>query len=173
MKSASQASFIAMENQAKALQQPAINVTLDQDNTQQLLLSKAELNAGMDFLRAAGLDPMTLVQDADIGAATANSPGVADAIKSMGKDIADKMEEFGQRLALLDSRSAGPRADHHVFDTSTPRAPEVRKDGSATPAPSQQLLLWADWPLDETPNYSLQLSWDDEEPRDESATTSN
>ena len=43
-----------MENQAEALQQLAINVTLDRDNTQQLLLSKGELNAGMDFLRAAG-----------------------------------------------------------------------------------------------------------------------
>ena len=39
-----------MENQAKALQQPAINGMLDQDDTQQVLFSEAELNAGMDFL---------------------------------------------------------------------------------------------------------------------------
>ena len=60
-----------MENQAEALQQPAINVTLGQDNTQQVLLSEAELNAGTDFLRAAGLAPTTLaVQGANSRAVT-------------------------------------------------------------------------------------------------------
>ena len=104
----------------EALQQLAINFTLDQDNAQQVLLSEADVNAGMDFLRAAGLAPTTLVaQGADSRAATANS-GVADALKAMGTDIANKMEEFGQRLALLESQSAGPSADHyHSFDTST------------------------------------------------------
>ena len=92
-----------MENQAGALQQPAINVTLGQDNTQQVLFSEAELNAGMDFLRAAGLAPtMLAAQVTDSGAVTTNS-GVADALKAVGMDIANKMEEFGQRLALLES----------------------------------------------------------------------
>ena len=108
----------------------------------------------------------------DSGAVTANS-GVADALKAMGTDIANKMEEFGQRLALLESRSAGPSADHHSFDTSAPRAPEVRKDGITTPAPNIQPLPWAERPVDEVPDYNLQLSWDDEEPGDESTTTSN
>ena len=83
------------------------------------------------------------------------------------------MDEFGQRLASLESRSAGSRADHHSFDTSTPtKTPEVRKDGCSTPTPNQQSALWADWPLDEVPDYSMQLVWDKEEPGDETATTS-
>ena len=54
----------------------------------------------------------------------ANSSGVADTFKAMGKDIANRME-FGQRLVLLESRSAGPCADHHFFDTSIPRAQKM------------------------------------------------
>ena len=76
---------------------------------------------------------MTLGQDANSGAGTAKLSDVAEAINAMGKDIANKMEEFGQRLASLESQSAGPRADHH---TSTPAStPEVQKDGYTTPAP--------------------------------------
>ena len=83
------------------------------------------------------------------------------------------MDEFGQRLASLESRSAGSRADHHSFDTSTPtKTSEVRKDGCSTPTPNQQSALWADRPLDEVPGYSMQLVWDEEEPGDETATTS-
>jgi hypothetical protein len=158
-------------------QQPPININLDGDNTQQVRLSKAELNAGMEFLRAAGFDPTTPAQNAGSGAATATSSGVTDAIEAMGKDIADKMQEFSQRLTLLETRSAGPSADtsadHPSFDTSTPNAPKVLKDGDTTPAPSQQPLPWSERPLDETPDYNLQLSWDDEDLGDESSATSN
>ena len=111
-----------MENQAKALQQPAINVTLQHSVS---ALSEAELITGFNFLQAAGLVPTTLtVQDANSGATMANSSGVVDTLKATGKDIANRME-FGQRLALLESRSAGPCADHHLFDTSTTRAQKM------------------------------------------------
>ena len=83
-----------MENQAKALQQPAINGMLDQDDTQQVLFSEAELNAGMDFLRAAGLAPAMLAGQGTDSRAVSTNSGLADTLKSMGMDIANKMEEF-------------------------------------------------------------------------------
>ena len=146
-----------MENQIEVQvqqQQQANNTTQERGNTQQVYhVSEAELNAGMDFLRAAGFDPTTIKQDANNGAGMAKPSDIAATIKAMGKDIANKMDEFGQRLASLESRSAGSRADHHSFDTSTPTStPEVRKDGCSTPVPNQQSALWADQPLNEVPD---------------------
>ena len=51
--------------------------------------------------------------------------------------------------------------------------PKSTKDGSTTPTPIQQPQPWANQLLDEISDHNLQLSWDDEEPGDESVTTSN
>ena len=64
------------------------------------------MNAEMEFLRATGLDPTTLTPIVSSGAAfqpLTQSSGLEEALKALGKDIANKMEAFGQRLTSLES----------------------------------------------------------------------
>ena len=62
----------------------------------------------------------------------------------------------------LESQSAVCHVEGHQVDTSTP-APEVQKNGRSTPTLTEQSLLWADFPVDEVPDYSAQITWDDED----------
>ena len=63
------------------------------------------------------------------------------------------MESFSQRLDQLAARNDSAGA---VDETST----EI----SLTPAPQRQMpRLWADHPLDETPDYNTIISWPDDE----------
>ena len=150
-----------MENQ-QVQDQPPIS-----ENGDRYEFSEADLEAGMQFLRSAGFNPLTMTQIDGSGAAS-HSSDLGEAIKAMGDDIARKMAAIDERLASLESRStAEPQsAVRHVegrpVDTSTP-APEVRSNGGSTPTPTEQSLLWADRPVDEVPDYSAQITWDDED----------
>ena len=155
--------------------QPPINETDDRYE-----FSGADLEAGMQFLRSAGFNPLTMTP-IDGSRAASQSSGLEEAIKAMGDDIAKKMAAIDKRLASLESRSTDHNMENHSVDTSmlastslesqsavrhvegcpvdtsTP-APEVRKNGGSTPTPTEQSLLWADRPVDEVADYSAQIT---------------
>ena len=167
-----------MENQ-QVQDQPPIS-----ENGDRYEVSEADLEASMQFLRSAGFNPVTMTQIDGSGAAS-HSSDLGEAIKAMGDDIARKMAAIDERLASLESRSTTHSVENrsvdtstlastsepqsavrHVegrpVDTSTP-APEVRKNVGSTPTLTKQSLLWADHPVDEVPDYSTQVTWDDED----------
>ena len=159
--------------------QPPISETGDRYE-----FSGADLEAGMHFLRSAGFNPLTMTP-IDGSRAASQSSGLGEVIKAMGDDIAKKMAAIDKRLASLESRSTDRNVENRSVDTSmlestslesqsavrrrpgpvdtsTP-APEVRKNGGSMPTPTEQSLLWADRPVDEVPDYSAQITWDDED----------
>ena len=59
----------------------------------------------MDFLRAAGfLPPVTLTAEPEASDKSAVH-GLTDAVKVLAEDISKKMQSFGRRLEVLESRS--------------------------------------------------------------------
>ena len=87
-----------MENQ-QVQDQPPIS-----ENGDRYEFSEADLEAGMQFLRSAGFNPLTMTQIDGSGAAS-HSSDLGEAIKAMGDDIARKMAAIDERLASLESRS--------------------------------------------------------------------
>ena len=65
-------------------------------------ISRADLEAGMQFLRMAGFDPLSMEPLASSGAASQASD-IEKAIKAMGADIANRMAAIDRRLTSLES----------------------------------------------------------------------
>lgn len=131
-------------------------------------LSGAELASNLEFLRAAGIDSLTLepVQN-NTEDAIRESSGLAIALRALATDLTNKMGEFSRRLTALETRPPTPevKSDQPIV-TSTP-APEARSENVPTVTPpserEQPSRLWADRQVDEVPDYSTPVTWDDEE----------
>ena len=130
-------------------------------NSDHFDISGADLEAGVQFLHMAGFDPLTMAP-IDNSRAAPQSLDIKKAIKAMGADIANRMAAIDRRLTSLESQSAGSHVEDHPVDASTP-APEAQKNSGLTSPPTKQSLSWIDRPVDEVPNYSAQIIWDDED----------
>ena len=123
------------------------------------------LNTLVQSLGLEQLD-LTMLSSAAEGGENVQLVGLSKAIDALAQDIANKFGALSERLNALEANRRQQLAPqvlngHNltVVNTSTP-APEAWRGsvsetpiGPTGPQPGTERLLWADRPVDETPDY--------------------
>ena len=123
-------------------------------------ISGTDIELNLEFLRSAGLLNLPNPEP--------NTVDILDAVRALATDVSEKMECFGQRLAVRRQSLTGGEELHSAVllrrnDSRTGGA-KIGANTCTGGAKNRPInaLLWADRPVNEVPDYEV-VTWPDNE----------